>query len=209
MNATTIHSRWYHVVDSHHVDASAVLDQGTLVPQPDGITSLESGTMMKPGTDQLQAYEEAWVDMPLKPDSEGKIFTVVLHFNHEHNAYDEERQSHIAATHESATSMPAISPSCGVVVRIANRCQGILRIGDRVTIEQWELDPLVTKFEVASDAQRQERGSWKRVVRVGDDFLPCAVTFQPERIGVGSKVEYGSMAWKVTEFVCSREPKED
>jgi hypothetical protein len=162
--------------------------------------------MMKPGTGQLQAYEEAWVDIPLKPDAEGKIWTVVLHFSQDHSGHDEERLPHSVGARESAPSSSMTSSSCGVIVRIADRCQGIVRIGDRVTIEQWETDPLVSGLEAASIDEKQASGAWKRVMRVGDDFLPCAVAFQPERVAVGSEVEYGSMAWKVMEVVCLTEP---
>jgi hypothetical protein len=44
-----------------------------------------------------------------------------------------------------------------------------------------------------------EAENWKRSVRVGDLFLPCAVTFRPEVLAVGGMVKFHDYKWNVEE----------
>jgi hypothetical protein len=77
----------------------------------------------------------------------------------------------------------------GRVVRVGEHCQAILKVGDQVTVERW-------KFEVA---EKQEKGAWKRLARLGDLFLPCSLAFTPERIIEGNTVTYGDYHWQIKE----------
>ena len=80
----------------------------------------------------------------------------------------------------------------GVVVRVGQFCQGVLQIGTDVTTERWE-------FDFHDDADAEERGVWKRTARTGNLFLPCAVTFKPEVMQLGGRVQHGDFEWVVEE----------
>jgi hypothetical protein len=78
----------------------------------------------------------------------------------------------------------------GVVIRLGGWCQGVLVKGTDVTVERWE-------FVSAGDAE----GEWKRRVRIGDAFLPCAVAFQAGEVKVGGVIKYFDYVWGVEEVV--------
>jgi hypothetical protein len=155
--------------------------------------------MIKPATGKLTAYEEAWVDLPIVPDGNGEVWTVVLQID-QTPSNDES-----GGGGESQTTSTATPPAHGVIVRIGNRCQGLLRIGDRITIEQWEKSEVVstTANANASSIEKRDDDAWKRVLHIGDDFLPCAAAFDASHIAVGNTVRYGSMEWKFAEVVSS------
>ncbi|PVI06133.1 hypothetical protein DM02DRAFT_650042 [Periconia macrospinosa] len=73
----------------------------------------------------------------------------------------------------------------GVVVRLGQFCQGIVMQGGAVTVERWEF----------------LAGEWKRTVRIGEGFLPCALAFKEEACDLGGTVVYGQHEWKVEEKV--------
>lgn len=75
----------------------------------------------------------------------------------------------------------------GLVVRAGQYCQGIIRVGDQVAVERWGWDE-ETEF------------TWKRMVRMGDLFLPCGVAIEPEKLVLGGKVTYGEYEWTVIEL---------
>ena len=77
----------------------------------------------------------------------------------------------------------------GVVVRSGGWCQGVLVKGSDVTVERWEF--------VGSG----QKGEWKRRVRIGGAFLPCAVGFQTENVRIGGLVKYFDYEWRVEEVV--------
>lgn len=80
----------------------------------------------------------------------------------------------------------------GVVVRVAQFVQGIVMVGDRVATERWE-------FGGGLREQGETGTGWKRTARTGEWFLPCAVTWQTERVQVGGKVRFGEFEWVVEE----------
>ncbi|KAF2133444.1 hypothetical protein P153DRAFT_332231 [Dothidotthia symphoricarpi CBS 119687] len=77
----------------------------------------------------------------------------------------------------------------GVIVRVGQFCQGIVMKGEQVTAERWEFD-----FEGEG---KEETGNWKRIGKVGDLFLPCAVAFRPEILKQGGRVKYWDFEWVV------------
>ena len=77
----------------------------------------------------------------------------------------------------------------GVVVRLGGWCQGVLVKGSDVTVERWEF------------VEGEGDGEWKRRVRIGDAFLPCAVTWKEGEVQVGGLVEYFDFVWGVEEAV--------
>jgi hypothetical protein len=79
----------------------------------------------------------------------------------------------------------------GVVIRLGQYCQGLLMMGGKATVERWEW--------TAGNSGSTEAENWKRSVRVGDLFLPCAVTFRPEVLAVGGMVKFHDYKWNVEE----------
>lgn len=78
----------------------------------------------------------------------------------------------------------------GVVVRVGQFCQGIVVSGGMVATERWEWE---------DPGEEQEEMGWRRTARSGDAFLPCAVTFRPERVGEGGRVRAAGVEWVVEE----------
>jgi hypothetical protein len=77
----------------------------------------------------------------------------------------------------------------GRVVRVGEHCQAILKVGDQVTVERW-------KFEVPD---KDSKGDWKRVARLGDLFLPVSLAFKPQSLIEGNTLTYGDYNWVVKE----------
>jgi hypothetical protein len=69
--------------------------------------------------------------------------------------------------------------------------QGILRKGDSVTVERWEL------FRKESDAE----ATWKRTFKRGPEALPCAVVQREEDLELGMKIDMLGYEWEVVELV--------
>lgn len=188
--SSTLHARWSHIIDSRHLDARAVIDEGIIVHQPDG-TSLETGRMPRSADihSPIVGYEESWVDLPLKGDAQGRVYSVVLQLG---SGAERDGRAYADQGGGSSSSADASGPiPRGIIVRVGDRCQGIMRTSatelDAITVEGW---------------CRKEEDEWVREVRVGDGFLPCGVAFEPRRVEVGSEIKYGEMRWKVTEMSC-------
>lgn len=77
----------------------------------------------------------------------------------------------------------------GRVVRVGEHCQAILKVGDQVTVERW-------KFEVSD---KDSKGDWKRLARLGDMFLPVSLAFKPESLIEGNTLTFGDYKWMVKE----------
>jgi hypothetical protein len=74
----------------------------------------------------------------------------------------------------------------GMVVRVGQYCQGFMRVGDALSMERW-----------AWDAE----GGWRRLVHMGDLWLPCGVVTDGKRLELGGQVKYGEYEWKIVEMV--------
>ncbi|KAG9663179.1 hypothetical protein KCU95_g19052, partial [Aureobasidium melanogenum] len=155
------HSTFSHWIDSR-TDTPGP-DQGDMYPQPNN-TTLELGAMYNPLTNSEQAYEELWVDYSASA-VQGTRWSVIVDLDDpEHNAK-------------------------GRVVRVGEHCQGILKVGEHVTVERW-------KFEVS---EKDGKGDWKRLARLGDLFLPVSLAFTPEQVIEGNSLAYGDYTWVVKE----------
>ncbi|KAL1306035.1 hypothetical protein AAFC00_004163 [Neodothiora populina] len=180
----TVHSTWTHTIDSQHKDCSNVSDSGDMFACADGIHVLERGEMVNPATGKMTAYEEFWADYPAGyvresgEEEQGKRWSVVV------------------ALEEADAGVK------GLVVRVGEWCQGIIRVGDEICVERWRWSSTS-----ASDPASGERGGgeeeidngWRRVARLGRLFLPCALTFMPAGLKEGSKVTYGDYKWEAQE----------
>lgn len=135
-------------------------DEGDMIPQPDGRT-LEKGSMVNPDTKKVTHYEEMWRDVkPLPTGDDEKCHCVVLQLT------DDKRHTR------------------GMVIRIDQYCQGLLRVDDEIALERWEW----------------QRGGWNRDARIGRLFVPCGVTFETGKLKVGGTVKHGDYEWEVVEM---------
>ena len=172
-------SRWHHWIDSRTVDVDQLVDEGDMYPQPDGST-LEKGRMVNPPTGHETDYEELWRSetieaVPCGPPGMGTgagdaaVVCVVLQLQ-----LDEQDSS------------PA---KRGMVVRLGQYCQGLLRNGkgpEDVTVERLRWD--------AANA------CWNTVFKVGHGKMPTdfAIYFGHEAC-VRDEVKDGRHVWKVVE----------
>ncbi|GAB7351392.1 hypothetical protein MBLNU459_g2069t1 [Dothideomycetes sp. NU459] len=175
------HSTWTHEIDSN-TDAPAA-DEGDMFAQPDGVHTLERGEMIDPTTGRLTRYEEKWADARVEVTEVdaaggggggggggegGKRWSVVLGLDDE------------------------AAGAKGVVVRVGQWCQGIIKVRGEVSVERWRW-----AVEETSDGSR--KGDWKRVAKLGRLFLPCSFAFRPEMIAEGNTAQYGDYKWEVKE----------
>ncbi|KAF2712224.1 hypothetical protein K504DRAFT_373322 [Pleomassaria siparia CBS 279.74] len=159
------HSVWSHWVDSKFPVGSpdVPVDEGDMYPMPDGRT-LEHGFSFNEGFGRNTSYEEMWSDVDIAPcGNEDMAVIVVLRIQ------------------KDASNIR------GVIVRVGQYCQGLLKHGDTTTAERWEFD--------------ETGGKWKRTVKIGSLFLPCAAAFKPEDLAVGAKVSFTDYHWFVEELV--------
>ncbi|CAD0090623.1 unnamed protein product, partial [Aureobasidium vineae] len=77
----------------------------------------------------------------------------------------------------------------GRVVRVGEHCQAILKVGEQMTVERW-------KFEAP---EKDTKGGWERLARLGDLYLPVSLAFTPERVIEGNTLTYGDYKWMVKE----------
>ncbi|KAK5017601.1 hypothetical protein LTR16_002717 [Cryomyces antarcticus] len=172
-NIRAAHCVWQHWVDSRTLlDEPPLEDKGDLYQQPDG-TTLEVGAMVNPRTGLMTQYQELWEE-PLV-ECTGK----------------DEKRLCICLTVDN----PSLHTR-GVVVRVGQWCEGIIRVGDEVSIERWKWVPKGQK--IIAEGTTAE-GDWERQAKIGRIFLPCALTFVKERVEVGNTVEVGGLTWDIME----------
>lgn len=148
---------WNHWVDSR--TTGPMRDEAEVEPREDG-AEREWGRMLNPETGLEAEYEEVWRSEELVGAAGGCV---------------------VLQTEDGAKG------ERGVVLRLGQYCQGILRVGDRITAERW----------VWSDGD-----GWKRVARFGDDQLPAQAHVLVDREDaweVGGGVEHSGRVWKVVE----------
>lgn len=150
------HSVWEHWIDSKSDNPS--VDEGDMWPQANGDV-LERGTQKHPITGLECEYEELWADLDVKVVG------------------DEKSRISVAMKTENSDTKAR-----GLVVRVGSWCQGILKVGDELTIERWQWINL----------------KWDRIVRIGDGALPCDATFI-DPSSESDLIRSGDLLWKVVE----------
>nr|POF03869.1 hypothetical protein CFP56_21625 [Quercus suber] len=161
-----VHCTWKHFVDSKHSDATGVIDEGDMFPQspPHADRTLERGRMVDPTTGRMTDYEEVWTDVVASKTLGGKgTVTVVV----------------LRLCDENAKAK-------GMVVRVGQFVQGVVRVQEEFACERWEWE---------------ESQGWKRKARVGDLFLPCGAAIEACKITLGGKVKYGAFVWEIIELI--------
>ncbi|KAI9820194.1 MAG: hypothetical protein M1827_005816 [Pycnora praestabilis] len=146
------HCVWTHWVDSHSSHPEDVNDEGDMFTLRDdhgeggnggggdggtdgegeeGVGKkmkgdvVERGTMIDPETGMVGAYEECWRDLVIQSvsrEEEGKRVGVVL-------------RTVEGDEHGSGVSGVSVR---GMIIRVGDWCQGLLKIGDEVTVERWK-----------------------------------------------------------------------
>ena len=134
-DSLTNQAKWTHTVDSRYPDTSDLVDKGEFETLENGDT-VERGTMRDLDDGKVKPYEEVWRDEV----AEGAE-CVVLELN---------------TTTEGVRVV-------GLVVRLGDWCQGILRDGETVTVERWHQRRLVFRHgegqlpcDLAYDAKHDE-----------------------------------------------------
>lgn len=126
---------------------------------------LEKGRMVNPETGVVGEYEEVWRDVKVLAadgavEGGGRRVCTVMLLN------DEQREAR------------------GMVIRLGQFCQGVLRIGERFSLERWLWG---------------EGEGWQRDARIGEFLVPCGVATSGKMPEVGGRVEYGEFVWEVAE----------
>lgn len=167
-------SVWKHWIDNRTLDADKVHDEGFMFPQPDGRT-LEKGAMVDPKTGRLEDYEEMWSDVEALACEKGGVDVgtkcVVL-----------QMEGTIGNAEEKEVAR-------GMVVRLGQYCQGVVRVGEAFALESWQWEG------------PGEKEDWKRLARMGDLFLPCGPAMEHfDRLQLGGRVTHEDFTWHVVEL---------
>ena len=174
------HTVWVHWVDSKSENPAP--DKGDMYLQPDGDV-LERGSMTDPHTGHKCDYEELWHDLEIsKVGTEKDRVCVVLQAD--------------------SVSLQAK----GMVIRIGEWCQGIIKIGNELTVERWQWlsqarNPVEGDFGTAEDdvPKDPEKNQWERLVRLGTGTLPCTITFQSDLLFNKGLIKVADLEWEVVE----------
>ncbi|KAI0366680.1 hypothetical protein BV20DRAFT_638902 [Pilatotrama ljubarskyi] len=158
---TPTHGKWIHEISSRTEHPEGEADEGDMFPHPTlPDVELERGSMVHPETGEVREYEEAWKAVPVLAvggPHDGKAVSILL----------EMRQDLLGRR--------------GVIVRIGQYCQGIVRDGSKVSVQRWTWTD----------------GMWTKVGQVGDFDIPCDATWT--KLEEGETVERGGAVWDVKE----------
>ena len=140
-------------------------------PQPNGDV-LEQGTQIHPVTGFECRYEELWGDVEVNVVKDGeKRVSMVMKVD------DEDRNAR------------------GLVVRVGQYCQGILKIGSELTLERWEWMNSESPVEPQSESSS---GGWRCKLKIGDGSLPCDKAMI-DGVHNGATIRSGALEWRVIE----------
>ncbi|KAL8895634.1 MAG: hypothetical protein Q9207_008083 [Kuettlingeria erythrocarpa] len=158
-------STWHHWIDSNSDDPP--VDTGEMITQGNG-NVLEKGNVVSPITGQRVYYEELWEEVPT-----------------ENLAFGNNPRTCTVLRTEDLEKM-----SRGMIIRLGDYCQGILKKEGEVTVERWEYH-----FNDTSSNQ----GKWYKAATVGNDEMPCdeLLGFKPPR--EGQQINRAGTMWDVIE----------
>jgi hypothetical protein len=194
-------SQWHHWIDSKTSEPEGVVDKGEMLPEDAEGLAMEKGEMVNPATGKLTEYVEGWrdgeIEIVAKPGGDviqgfwkelrGRGVSVEgLRKEGEmgsSKSKDDEARLSIVLQHEDVARKPR-----GMVVRLGQMCQGVMRVGDEFAHERWEW---------------AQNDGWRRTSVSGTLSLPCDVlTMLGEEICTGTKVTYGDeddLKWQCVE----------
>ena len=135
--------------------------------QPGGDV-LECGEHPNKTTGEVEKYEELWGNVPVQqvekqlPEGVGHVSIVAKAENSEKKKIR------------------------GMVVRVGDWCQGILKEGEEITVERWHW---------------MKGAGWKRIARLGTGkLLHCALALDEGMIKEGKRYGYEDMEWEIVEL---------
>ncbi|RPD77351.1 hypothetical protein L226DRAFT_610684 [Lentinus tigrinus ALCF2SS1-7] len=158
------HGEWIHDIDSRTEEPEA--DAGDTFPHPTlPDVSLERGRMRHPESGEIREYEEAWKHIDIDPDPagelhEGKRVSVFLEMDEEGAEGGRRR---------------------GMISRVGQFCQGIVRDGKEVSVQRWA---------------RTDGEDWRKVAQIGDATMACEATWK-EHLKEGDQVHHDGFVWTV------------
>ena len=138
--------------------------------QPGG-DILERGEHLNKTAGEVEKYEELWGDIPVRRvGGQGK-------------GEKEEEERHVSIVAKAEDAERRIR---GMIVRVGDWCQGILKAGDEITAERWHWT---------------EAKGWERIARLGrGESLRCELTLEESIIEEGKRYEYEGLGWEVVEL---------
>lgn len=152
------HTVWTHWVDSTSLEE--IKDEGDMYPQDDG-TTLEYGSMVNSAKGKEEKYEECWIDGLVK----------VL-------KGETKRRSWCWRAEGSEGEK-------GVIVRIGQFVQGVLRRGNEVSVGRWGWN----------------EDKWETIVTIGEFDVPGVVFEIGKGVSAGDRVEetVDGLIWECVE----------
>lgn len=128
---------------------------------------LECGESLDRTTGEVKRYEELWGDVPVLRVGNGNV----------------EEGGHVSVVAKAEDAERRIR---GMVVRVGDWCQGILKEGEDVTTERWHWT---------------EGGGWERIARLGRGcLLHCALILDESMIEEGKRYGNEGLEWDIVEF---------
>ena len=145
-----------------------------MYPQADGDV-LEKGNMQNPSTGQSCEYEEVWHDLEIRMlKGESQRVCIVLE-----------------------ADFPSTGTK-GMLMRIGDWCQGILKTTQGMTIERWQwLHTESPHGDQGHDSISEVK--WTRLAKFGSGSLPSPIMLSLRNLVDGSKVESGGIEWSLVE----------
>lgn len=161
------HSVWKHWIDSRTDKPS--IHKGVVSSLSDCIVH-ENGNYIHPVTGVECEQAEIWSDDRIQyvGEENTKVSMVLKVDNEERNAR-------------------------GLVVRVGQYCQGILKEGAQLTVERWNW---------IYHPRSIFGGWWDCEVRIGDGSLPCDQVTNIGGFRNGETIQSGALEWRVIEHYC-------
>lgn len=187
-------SQWHHWIDSKTTAPEDVIDKGEMLPEDASGIALEKGEMVDPATGKMTEYVEGWRDgeiLVVKPPREKDVKAFFQQLSDRNVNVDGLQSTSSAAPTKLSLVLQhenAARKSRGMVVRLGQTCQGVMRVGDEFAYERWEWTSNI---------------GWARTRSSGDLSMPCDVlTILGEITSTDTTIKYGDeddLQWQCVE----------
>ena len=194
VNGKTL-SQWHHWIDSKSTQPEEVFDKGEMMPEDDEGLALEKGEMVNPATGRVGEYVEGWRDgeigvVPRPGEEVVEGFCEELRGRgvsvdgvRDLRATEAESRLSLVLQHEDVAR-----GSRGMVIRLGQLCQGVMRVGDDFAYERWEWT---------------HEDGWRQTSVSGKLSMPCDVlTILAEGMTTDTTIKYGNeddLRWRCVE----------
>jgi hypothetical protein len=187
-------SQWHHWIDSKSTTPEEVVDKGVMLPEDSEGLALEKGAMVNPATGRMTEYVEAWRDVEIRAVTPPGKEVVQSFFQSlqvrgifvdglQATSTAGSRKLSLVLQHENVERRAR-----GMVVRLGQICQGVMRVRDAFAYERWEC---------ASETD------WCKTRSSGNLDMPCdLLTVLGEIMLAGTTVRYGEgydQVWRCVE----------